>query len=863
MSLLRLTRPKIVAAWTVIFVVGIGAGWLGYQARRERMLNDLINDTLRAAVAFSAGEMRRLSGTRADLGTPTYTQVKNQLHRLRAVNHRVRFVYIFRTVPEADKVIFLGDSALSGAKDESLPGDDYPQAPSSPGLQEIIRTGMPATEGPLADDFGTWITGYALISETPSTVPGRPIKEILGVDIDAANWRHELWAAALLRTFYVWVLTGLPLAALFTLRRQGEQREVIRNLSEAMEQSQSALLIIDLESRIEYANRGVCQQMGYSRRELLGKNWREFRSADTPETVVSDLVATVRAGRTWQGEWVNHRKDGSTYPVRGVITPVKHRDGTIACFVAVLDDVTEVKRREAELRDSRDLAEAGDRAKSQFLATMSHEVRTPLNGIVGFTNLLLDTQLSPEQRDYVQTIHSSGEALIQLTGDILDFARIESGKLKLDPVPCDPRECVEEVLDLHATRAAEKRIELLHRVATDVPGTILADSGRLRQVLVNLVGNAVKFTERGEVEVTVRVLPPEPGAKAKGLCTVEFAVRDTGIGIAPEQQAKLFRPFSQGDESSTRRYGGTGLGLAISRNLVRLMEGDIRFTSTPGQGSTFSFTMQAAIGTPPPQTHDLRGLTIGLAAPAGPLRQELSDLIRSWGGHVTEYTDPAELAQGKWDVALIDACDHLARQFREQGTPAGLLPTKTFGIVPISLTNDLRQALRKHFRLLVNKPVHHDTLFNLLTGSAPPTAPLANLPPTHFGYRVLVVEDIAMNQRLIQRVLTNLGCTWHVVGNGRLALEELNDHAASYDLVLLDLHMPEMDGLTCLREIRRGASGEPAKNLWIIALTADAREDQRSRGLAAGLNDYLTKPLKVAELEQALRRFRTERRGEV
>ena len=229
------------------------------------------------------------------------------------------------------------------------------------------------------------------------------------------------------------------------------------------------MLIIDLEGCIEYANRGLCHQIGYSRRELIGRKWRDFQVAETPPEMLAELVSTVRSGKSWEGEWFNRRKEGTIYPVRGVITPVKRRDGSLSCFVAVFDDMTEIKRKEAELREARDLARAGDRAKGQFLATMSHEVRTPLNGIVGFTNLLLDTPLSVEQRDYVQTIRSSGEALIQLTGDILDYARIESGKLALEPAPCDPRECVEEALDLFAAAASAKNLELLHWIEDNVP----------------------------------------------------------------------------------------------------------------------------------------------------------------------------------------------------------------------------------------------------------------------------------------------------------------------------------------------------------------------------------------------------------
>ncbi len=859
MALPFLRNLRALAAWTGILLAGGVAGWFARDARRERLLGELIGDARRSAVAFDATETRQLAGARSDVGTPTYAAVKARLHSLRAIDPRVRFVYLFRLVPETGDVVFLADSASPGEKDESLPGDIYTQARTSPGLQEILRTGRPATEGPLRDDFGTWVTAYAQVDDRAGAKPGTRVKEVLGVEIDAAAWERSLWGAGLQGAFYVWLLLGLPFGAWRVTRRQGEQQEVIRNLSEAMEQSHSALMICDLNSRIEYANRGLCQQIGYARRELIGRNWRDFRVTESSEEIIADLVASVRAGRSWEGEWQNRRKDGTTYPVRGVVTPVKHRDGSLACFVAVFDDVTEIKRREAELREARDLAQAGDRAKSQFLATMSHEVRTPLNGIVGFTSLLLDTSLAPEQREYVQTIRASGEALIQLTSDILDFARIESGKLKLDATPCDPRECIEDALDLLATKAAEKHIELLHRVAEDVPSTIITDGGRLRQVLINLVGNAVKFTESGEVTVSVRIRPPAGENLPPETCVLEFAVRDTGIGIPAEHQQKLFKPFSQLDESSTRRYGGTGLGLAICRNLVRLMEGEIHCTSTPGAGSTFTFSVQVTVAAPEPPDHDLSHARIALVAQPGALRRELHDLLNHWGAAIVQADTPESLDGKSWDIALRDVTDASARELAQQPGPAPqLAPAKTFGLVPISLSSELRHALRGHFRLLINKPVHHETLFSTLSGANPRPVSESRAPMQH-GLRVLLVEDNPVNQRLMRRVLATLACPFVVVEHGQRAIEELSLRADDYDLVLLDLHMPEMDGLTALRQIRDGKAGPAAQSIWIIALTADARDEQRMRARAAGINDYLTKPLQVSELEAAFQKFRLER----
>ena len=853
------SKLKVAVACTLIALAGAAVGGWSYQARNTAMRLELLEDARRSTVAFDAAELSRLGGAREDAANPIYAGVKDRLRRLKTVDHRVRNVYIVRAQPGNGKIVVLADSAENGAQNETLPGD-APKGIRSPGLEEILRTGQPVTEGPLADSSGTWMTAYATIGNSGgvTTAPS----DVLGLDVDAAGWRRDLWQAALQGGFIVWIALGLPLLAWFVARRQIEQRYVIRNLSQAVEQSHSAIVIIDLDSRIEFANRGLCEQIGYSRHELIGRSWHDFRVTETSEEVFSDLVSTVRSGKPWEGEWFNRRQNGATYPVHGVVTPVKRHDGSLACFVAIFDDVTDTKNREAELRDARDRAQAGDRAKGHFLATMSHEVRTPLNGIVGFTSLLLDTPLDAEQREYVQTIRLSTEALIQLTGDILDFARIESGKLKLDPVACDPRECVEAALDMLAPKADPKRIALLHQVAEDVPAAVITDGGRLRQVLANLIGNAVKFTEVGEVEVSVRRIPPEadisaPASEAE-TCLLEFAVRDTGIGIAPENHAKLFRAFSQVDETTTRRYGGPGLGLAICRNLVELMGGTIGLQSEHGKGATFTFTIRALVAGPLHSPRDLTGLKLGLAVRQGGLRRELAELVRRSNGHVVEADGPGQLSNSAIDVALVEADEDEARDASLRESLPALDADKLLGLVPITLSNELRTSLRAHFRLLINKPVHHDAFLSLLAGSmgSVPTPPV---PPPHFGYRVLVAEDNAVNQRLVQRVLTNLGCRPVIAENGRQALQMLRENAEAFDLVLLDLHMPEIDGIAALRDIRSGRVGIPAQGLWIIALTADVREEQRVRGMAEGLNDYLTKPLRPLDLETALRRFRAHR----
>ena len=848
---LRLNKRRALFAALGIALIALAAGRWGRETAREEMFSELMRDVAGFAAAFDAEEVSRLSGTRSDLHTADYETVKRRLMRFRAIDPSVRFVYIFRQIPGTKRVIFLADSELPDSPEISQPGDEYAEAAQSPGLQEILGTGRPTIEGPLSDEFGTWVTAYAALTARPDGT-----REVLGIDVAASEWQDRLWTAGLQAALYVLVLLGLPLVAYLTVSRQLEQNAVIRNLFEAMEQSPSAVMILDLDWHIEYANTGLCRQIGRARRELIGRLWRDIQLPDLPVEQFAEMKAMVRAGQSWNAEWSNRRHDGSRYPVRCSVTPVKTHTGELACFVAVFEDMTAVKRNEAVLREALEQAEAGDRAKGQFLAMMSHEVRTPLNGIVGFTKLLMDTPLTVEQLEYMQTIHQSAEALIQLTSDILDFARIESGKFKLEPERCDPRACLEDALDLLATRAADKNLELLHWVGADVPAAVWADSGRLQQVIINLVNNAVKFTDAGVVETTLTARRLAAAGDAAGEWELQFAVRDTGPGIAPDQQQQLFMPFTQGENASTRKHGGSGLGLAISRNLVQLMGGKIGVESAPGRGSTFTFTVRAPGMRPEPAAAPVRldGQRVVVETGADGLGRELQRLGEAAGAKVT-LASPAGLAAADWDVALADLDLPAAEKLAALSQPrAGYPRDKTIGLVPLSLAPSLRPALHVHFRQLVNKPVHHQALLAVMAAPVAVAAPAVLLPvPTHFKLTVLLVEDNAVNQRLMQLVLTKLGCQWDLAGNGRLALEALA--RKDYDVVLMDLHMPEMDGPTAIAEIRRGGAGERMRGVWIIALTADARADQRERVLAGGANDYLTKPLRPNELSEAFHRL--------
>jgi PAS domain S-box-containing protein len=835
---------RTVIGWTAITALSVTAGLLGGWHAHNKLLLDHLTAAQHYASAFLPEEMP--GGGTGDLAakSPLYLELKHRLERLRQGDPQVRLLYLLHHDNATGRTTFIADSQPENNASLLHPGDEF-LVNGNEALVQTLRLGQSVARPPIAKDDAYVMTGYA-----PLVGPdGATTEFILGVEAAPGEWRLVYWREAIPPLLYVWFLLGLPFAVYRNQLRHRQQREALRNLSEAMEQSRSAVMILSVENRIEYVNAGLCQQVGYSRRELIGKPWRDFQQAETTPEVLAEMAATVHAGRSWHGEWYLRRKSGELYVVRGDISPVKNREGRIISFVAVFEDMTDSKRTEALLRAALDRAEAGDRAKSQFLATMSHEVRTPLNGIVGFTSLLAEMPLAPEAREYVQTIQTSGEALIQLTGDILDFARIESGSLKLEAQPASPRAVVEDALDLFAVQAAERGIYLLHWVEEDVPAAILIDDARLRQVLANLVGNAVKFTEAGSVSVTLQLIPGTPA-------WLRFAVKDTGIGIAAEHQGALFKPFRQVDESTTRRYGGTGLGLAISRNLVEMMDGEIEMHSVLGEGSTFSFRIPSnpAAGLPrtPPRLDDLK---LAVVAAPGACRDQFEALARRWGAIPVSADDWTQLAGLEADVACIDLSKADVAMLAE--APAGSIPwpaARAFGFVPIGLDGEVRKKLLVHMGHLINKPPHHDAVAGIIAGVASESVP-EKPPQRNFGLNALVVEDNVVNQRLVQRLLTNLGCTSTVAGNGLIGLETLQAMPMPFDLVLMDLHMPELDGLGAIAKIRGGEAGDAAKNIWITVLTADARSEQKDKVFETGANDYLVKPVGLSDLGKSLQRF--------
>ncbi|MBL8470843.1 MAG: response regulator [Rhodocyclaceae bacterium] len=488
--------------------------------------------------------------------------------------------------------------------------------------------------------------------------------------------------------------------------------------------------ITDVAGRISYANDKFCAISGYTRGELMGRSHAIVKSGQHPDLFFASMWQTLAQGDVWSGELCNRAKDGRLFWVASTIVPFMDAAGRPEQYISICTDLTDRKLLEENLQEAKNAAESASRAKSEFLANMSHEIRTPMNGIMGMIGLALAGNIPPEQHDYLETANASAQALLAVINDILDFSKIEAGKLNLECVPFAPRRELEHMLRPFEQQARERGLRLHCQVAPAVPAQLSGDPIRLRQIVTNLVGNALKFTSAGSVAVRVDVA----ASGEAEFCLLAVAVTDTGIGIAEQHQARIFDAFAQADNSTTRRYGGTGLGLAISSQLARLMGGDLKVQSALGQGSTFSFTARLRHATQPaPQA----------VAPATP-------------------------------------------------------------------------------------------------------APAA-------GLRILLAEDHPVNQKFALALLGKWGHSVELAENGRIAVDLYARER--FDIVLLDLHMPEMSGLEAVAEMRAFETGSRRARTPVIALTASAMQGDRERCLEAGMDDYLSKPLKPQELREKLARW--------
>lgn len=636
-----------------------------------------------------------------------------------------------------------------------------------------------------------------------------------------------------------------------------ELRESAERTRSLLEAQGDLIVRRDAEGRITYVNDAFRRLVGRTEGELIGTR---FELAVIEQ---GDPVMLEDGTRVHDQKLMTH--DGPRWIAWREV--VAQGSGPSADIQSVGRDVTDRVQTEHALADARDQAEAANRAKSRFLAMVSHEIRTPLNGILGMSDLLLDTQLSPEQRTYARAVRSSSDALMSLIEEILDFSKIEAGKLDLDARPFALATLVEEVTELLALRAQAKGLELACYVDDRVPALVVGDATRLRQVLLNLAGNAVKFTERGGIAIVV-----EPADHSGD---VTFIVRDTGIGIPPEARSRIFLEFEQAQGGPTRRFGGTGLGLAITRRIIERMGGEIGLDSRPGEGSTFHFTIAlpapSAMPEPVRPVPDLAGAAIMIVAPAcmeGPLTARR---LGSWGARACLVEDAvvadALVAERHWEAVLVDralglsAAETLARVTRTA------IPRRIVLIAPGD-REELPALKQAGFTGYLVKPVRAGSLAARFVGesdgfeseragvtSHPDGRPSFEAAGNSHGLSILVAEDNEINALLARSLLQRLGHRPMVAANGTIAVDSwiaARAAGAPCDLVLMDVNMPEVDGLEASRRIRAAEAALGAPRTPIVALTANVTADDREACLAAGMDAFLLKPLDRERLADAL-----------
>jgi len=656
-----------------------------------------------------------------------------------------------------------------------------------------------------------------------------------------------------------------------------QANEKLLKLSRAVENSPASVVITNVDGTIEYVNRRFTQVTGYLPEEAIGQNPRVLNAGIHPKEFYQEMWATILAGKEWEGEIYNKKKSGEIYLEHAFISPIRDDKGAATHFVAVKEDITKRKQTEQELQKAMAAAEAASRAKGDFLANMSHEIRTPMNAIIGLSHLCLQTELTAKQKDYLHKVHGSAKSLLGIINDVLDFSKIEAGKMDVELVRFELEDVMGNLATVVSAKAEEKGLEFLFETSLDVYPHLIGDPLRLGQVLINLVGNAVKFTDKGEVLVLAEV--EEETADEVVLL---FTVRDTGIGMTREQAGKLFQAFTQADATTTRKFGGTGLGLSISKRIVGLMNGKIWVESTPGRGSKFIFTarfgkaVERRTGKRNLPNVELQGIRVLAVDDNATSRHILQSYLESFTFGVTMATNGLEALQAveqadregmpyqfvilDWKMPGMDGIE-AARKIREM---AGLSQMPKILLISSFSQSDMLQHVEDDVvDGILAKPFLQSELFNAtleIFGRAEARVKRGaatalfhpDLVAKISGAYLLLAEDNEINQQVARELLEKAGVTVAIAENGEEALTRLWEE--KFDGVLMDMQMPVMDGITATREIRKNPR---FADLPIIAMTANVLAGDLDQCLAAGMNDHITKPLDPNQMVATLAKWIT------
>ena len=818
-----------------------------------------------------------------------------------------RFEQIASAYKHRLRLLNAGGWWLRAQRPEMEWGSQLPEAAAfnlartAPGLWKNVST---QTQGQLAYEGGLFSWQRVAPSQSitshlhATTEPGDDFLII------ASQFSAEEWRAAFIGLRQSFLVLGGVLLGIITIgagvigarqRTTARLRAADEMRSAIVRTANVAVISVNSEGIITSFNTTAERWLGWSADELVGKftpaifhdkaelisHAKELSSKFGVEIEPGDAItqSVIRTGRPDEAEWTYIRKDGTRFPVWLSVNSLRNENGVVTDFFGVASDLGDRKRAEQALREAFEAAQESARLKSQFLANMSHEIRTPMNGVVGMTGLLLDTNLTTEQRGFAGTIRSSADALLNIINDILDFSKIEAGMLTFENQPFDLCEPVENCLALVSEKAHAKGLELAYLIEESVPTHLVGDSGRLHQVLINLVGNAVKFTKQGEIVVRVSKLSEQDRR-----VSLRFTVSDTGMGISAEAQESLFQPFMQADGSMTRRFGGTGLGLAICRQLVTLMGGEIGVESTEGKGSTFWFTavfpqQEASLKIIPART-DFAGMCALIVDDNATNREILERQLAAWrvetvsanGGEQALALARTATDDRPFGFAILDMQMpgmtglELARKLRAEPACAGL---RILILTSIGRTLSQEELAVAGVGACLIKPARqsllHDTLVTLLRsgGSRHPLPPILPAPPSPVSVsevkplRILLAEDNLVNQNVARMQLAKFGYKADLVGTGLAAVQAAQTQA--YDIVLMDCQMPEMDGYEATRVLRQWESkrrddGEKFEPVFIIAMTANAMQGDRDACLAAGMDDYVSKPVRPQELAAAIAR---------